>query len=119
MSAVAAPTTESSDAPAAPEPTVETVADVPDLSRYEARAADGTLMGWLDYERRKQKKILVTTHTVTLPEFRGRGVASKMVTAVFDDAAKSGERIDPACWYVAEFIQHHPKYARQVVDYSF
>jgi uncharacterized protein len=86
-------------------------------SRYEAHSTDGELMGWLDYE--DQGDVRVTTHTVTKPEFRGQGVASKMTRRVFEDAVESGKQIDPACWYVAEFIQHNPRYSRQVVDLGF
>lgn len=108
---------------AAPESVSDAVATVEVTNnetenRYEARAADGSLMGWLDYELRRGG-VLATTHTVTLPEFRGQGIASKMTAKVFHDAAETGNQIDPACWYVAEFIQRHPKYARQVVDYGF
>lgn len=107
--------TASDEASAAP---VVAVTNNEGASRYEARDADGTLMGWLDYEIRKGN-VLVTTHTVTLPAYRGQGIASKMTRQVFEDAAKTGDQIDPACWYVAEFIQRHPKYSRQVVDLGF
>jgi len=103
------------------EPDATGVAEITDNeveSRYEARAADGTLMGWLDYEHSKDN-VLKTTHTVTLPAYRGKGVASQMAERVFADAEASGQIIDPACWYIAEFIQHHPKYSRQVVDLGF
>jgi len=97
---------------------VAEITDNPVASRYEARAADGTLMGWLDYEHEKDD-VLKTTHTVTLPAYRGRGVASQMAERMFADADANGMQIDPACWYIAEFIQHHPKYSRQVVDLGF
>lgn len=104
---------ETSPDAAAPEVTNNEVA-----SRYEARAADGTLMGWLDYEPGKDN-VLRTVHTVTLPAYRGQGVASKMAARVFEDAAANGQLIDPACWYVAEYVQHHPKLSRQVADLGF
>lgn len=103
------------------DPAATQVAEITDneiASRYEARAADGTLMGWLDYEIAKDN-VLKTTHTVTLPAYRGRGVAAQMAERMFADADSKGQRIDPACWYIAEFIQHHPKYSRQVVDLGF
>jgi predicted GNAT family acetyltransferase len=78
--------------------------------KYEARNDAGELMGWLGY--RRNGSTIVTYTTQTLPQFRGQGVASAMAKAVLDDAIADGSTVDAACWYVAEYIQRHPKYQR-------
>lgn len=97
---------ESADVP------VCTVVHVPERSRYEARSPDGGLMGVLEY--RRTDGVVVMPRTVTLPPFRGRGVAAAMTRRALDDAAAAGDTVVPACWYVAQFVDRNPDYARLV-----
>ena len=53
-----------------------TVADAKEGSRYEARDAGGTLMGFVDYHL--HPGVITFVHAETLPEFRGRGVAGRI-----------------------------------------
>ncbi|WP_159793656.1 GNAT family N-acetyltransferase [Puerhibacterium puerhi] len=100
-----------SDEPARTE--VCTVVHVPERSRYEARSPDGgELMGVLEY--RRTDGVVVMPRTVTLPPFRGRGVAAAMTRRALDDAAAAGDTVVPACWYVAQFVERNPDYARLV-----
>lgn len=82
-------------------------------SRYEAHAPDGTVMGVLRYER--VGDVVVMPSTVTLPEFRGRGVAGALTQRALDDAAAAGRKVQARCWYVAEYIERHPQYAALAV----
>ncbi|MCL1800199.1 MAG: N-acetyltransferase [Promicromonosporaceae bacterium] len=86
-------------------------------SRYVAHNRVGTEMGWLGYRDEKGVRVLWTT--VTHPEFRGHGVASKMTRKVMDDAVASGTPIDPVCWYASEWVQRNPQYSKIITDPGF
>ena len=43
-------------------------------------------------------------HTVTLPQFRGRGLAAALTEYALDDTSTQGLRVAPACWFVRDFI---------------
>ncbi|WP_179951101.1 GNAT family N-acetyltransferase [Xylanimonas oleitrophica] len=99
------------DGAAAGGPPVCVVVDVPDESRYEAHdPQDGEVMGYLEYHRRGD--VVVMPHTVTLPQFRGRGVAAAMAERALDDVAAAGGTVEPLCWYVAEYVARHERYQR-------
>ena len=53
---------------------------------------------------------MVMTHTYVPPEFRGRGIAEKVVRAALEYARAQQLRVVPACSYVDLFIQRHPEY---------
>jgi uncharacterized protein len=75
--------------------------------RYEA-VVDGH-RSVCDYEQEGDRMIL--THTFVPPELRGRGIAEKLVRAALTDARASGQKVVPACSYVALFIQRHKEFA--------
>lgn len=77
-------------------------------SRYEI-VIDGTVASFADYSIAGDTVVL--PHTVTDPAFRGRGLAAIVVRRALDDAVAANRRVDPQCWYVAEFIAQHPEYA--------
>jgi hypothetical protein len=54
---------------------------------------------------------LVFDHTQTLPRFRGRGLAERLVAFALEDVRTRGRLIEPACWFVADFVQQNPEYA--------
>lgn len=85
-----------------------TIADAKDQSRYEARDAEGNLMGFVDYSL--SKTTIAFLHAETLPEFRGRGVAGLIATRSLDDARDAGLRVKPACPYYQDFIADNPEY---------
>src|ERR1700712_4168399 len=47
-------------------------------------------------------------HTYADPEFRGTGVASKLVQHVFSEARADGIRIIPSCPYIPVWWARHP-----------
>lgn len=53
---------------------------------------------------------MVLTHTYVPPGLRGRGLAERLVRAALDHARASGLRAEPACSYVATFLERHPEY---------
>jgi predicted GNAT family acetyltransferase len=91
-----------------------TIADAREQSRYEARDADGNLMGFVDYKL--TGPVIAFLHAETLPEFRGRGVAGKIAVKSLDDARESGLRVKPACPFYKEYLASHPEYADLVTQ---
>ena len=77
-------------------------------SRYEIYL-DETLAGYADYY--EADGVRDFSHTMTFPEFRGRGVAGQVVEFALNDTRDAGCTIIPTCWYVAEYLGKHPEYA--------
>jgi uncharacterized protein len=85
------------------------ITDAKDAGRYEARDADGNLMGFVDYKRLGE--VISFRHAETLPEYQGQGVAGKIATKSLDDARDAGLRVRPACPYYQQFLAKHTEYA--------
>jgi predicted GNAT family acetyltransferase len=85
------------------------IADAREQSRYEARDADGKLMGFVDYKL--VGSVIAFLHAETLPEYRGRGVAGKIAVKSLDDAREAGLRVKPACPFYQDYLASHPEYA--------
>lgn len=49
-------------------------------------------------------------HTVTYPQFRGHGLAGKLITFALDDTREQGLKVIPSCSFVERFISDHPGY---------
>ncbi|MFE7743150.1 GNAT family N-acetyltransferase [Nocardia sp. NPDC057455] len=71
---------------------------------------DDTLAGYADYAERESPKVRDFHHTMTFPEFRGRGVAAQVVEYALDDSRESGFSVIPTCWYVEKYIAEHREY---------
>lgn len=78
-----------------------------DSKRYELFVGD-TLASLADY--RVEGDRVVIFHTETRDEFRGKGLAAKLVQWALDDIRARGQTVEPACWFVADFIEDHPEY---------
>jgi predicted GNAT family acetyltransferase len=94
-----------------PKPDAETspplvIEDRPDERRYVAYVGDD-LAGWVDYGRVGTR--LVALHTEVPPEFGGRGIATKLVRHVLDDARAAGATVTPRCPLFAAHFQRHPE----------
>jgi predicted GNAT family acetyltransferase len=79
--------------------------------RYELHL-DGEIASILDYHVIDGR--IVFHHTETSARFRGRGLAAQVVKVALDDARANGQRVVPACWFVAEYIDEHPEYRELV-----
>jgi predicted GNAT family acetyltransferase len=44
-------------------------------------------------------------HTLTVPQYRGRGLAAVLTEYALDDTRRRGMTVDPSCWFVREFIE--------------
>jgi uncharacterized protein len=84
-----------------------TVADNPQLSRYEA-ILDGQVAGFSEYLTRPGR--LVFTHTIVEPVFEGRGIGSKLVREELDDVRRRGLKVTPLCPFVRAYIRRHSEY---------
>ncbi|WP_217182837.1 GNAT family N-acetyltransferase [Streptomyces sp. AC495_CC817] len=83
--------------------------DEKDASRY-ALLHDGQLVSVLDY--RDDGRTVALTRAFTIPTFRGNGYAAKVVEgAVADLEARGDRKVDPVCWYVADWFAAHPEHA--------
>ncbi|MDQ1739280.1 MAG: uncharacterized protein QOE53_932 [Pseudonocardiales bacterium] len=81
--------------------------------RYELRLG-GRRVGLADFYRRGNT--VVIPHTETLPEYGGRGLASRLVRYCLDDIRDQQLRVDPACPFVAAYLRKHPEYADLLAD---
>ena len=72
---------------------------------------DDTLAGYADYAERENPKDRDFHHTMTFPEFRGRGVAAQVVEFALDDSRSAGFSVIPTCWYVEKYIAENREYA--------
>ena len=79
--------------------------------RYEA-VQDGQVLGYAVY--RDVGGAVELPHTAVEPAYGGQGVASAIVRFALDDIQASGQRVIPACEFVAGYIQRHPQYASLV-----
>lgn len=77
--------------------------------RFEARVGD--LVAVAEY--RIEGDRMIFTHTEVPPQFRGQGVAEKLVLAGFEAAKKEGRMIVPECSYVARLLERHPEFQTQ------
>ncbi|MEV0252006.1 GNAT family N-acetyltransferase [Nocardia sp. NPDC050712] len=72
---------------------------------------DDTLAGYADYADREDAKVRDFHHTMTFPEFRGQGVAAKVVDYALRESRTEGYSVIPTCWYVEKYIVEHKEYA--------
>ena len=69
----------------------------------------GRVVGVADY--RRVGDVVVLPHTEVDRSLRGQGVAARLVAFALDDVRAQGLRVDPQCWYVADYLDRHPEYA--------
>ena len=85
------------------------VTDNPEENRYEARIG-GELAGFAEYHLTKSS--IVFTHTETLEQFKGQGVATALARHALDDVRAKGEReVVPVCPFFHGYIDDHAEYA--------
>ena len=76
-------------------------------SRFALYLGDD-LAAYADYTQRGELRDF--DHTVTDPQFRGRGLAGVVVQYALDETRKEGLKIGTSCWYVEKFVAEHPEY---------
>lgn len=82
------------------------IVDAPEQSRHEARI-DGELAGILEYVEKRGRIALV--HTEVLPEFEGRGIASKLAKFGLDEARRRELGVIVICPFVKAYVERHPE----------
>ncbi len=84
-----------------------------EAGRYEL-VIDGAVASYADFTDTADG-VRIFPHTVTDPAFRGRGLAAEIVRFALDDTRAAGRTVQPACWFVAEFIEANADYGDLVV----
>jgi predicted GNAT family acetyltransferase len=79
----------------------------PEQSRF-ALYVDDALAGYADYTQVGDVRDF--DHTVTEPEFRGKGVAGAVVRQALDATRAEGLKIGTSCSYVEKFVAENPEY---------
>ncbi|WP_038358055.1 GNAT family N-acetyltransferase [Bosea sp. UNC402CLCol] len=59
---------------------------------------------------RRLDDYLIVSHTEVPSSLRGRGLGSQLAEALFERARGRGERIVPACSFIADWARRHPEY---------
>ena len=79
--------------------------------RYEL-AVDGQ-MAIAAY--RPDGDVLAFTHTEVPEALEGQGIASRLVKGALEDVRARGLKIEPACAFVAAYVERHPEVRDLVV----
>ena len=79
--------------------------------RYELHL-DGEVRGLVVYCDDGDVRALV--HTEVDERVQGHGLAGEMVRQVLVDLARDGRRVQPACGFVAWYIEQHPQFAHLI-----
>jgi len=77
-------------------------------SRYVA-TVEGQVAGAVVYRTEGDRVILV--HTEVDDAYGGQGIGGQLARAALDDLRRRGQRVDPQCPFIAEWIGRHPAYA--------
>jgi predicted GNAT family acetyltransferase len=81
-----------------------------ELGRFELQE-DGAV-AFLTYRRRDGRLFLL--HTDVPQALQGRGMGTRLVREVLDEARERGESIVPRCPFVQSFLREHPEYLSMV-----
>jgi predicted GNAT family acetyltransferase len=87
------------------------VSDNPSASRFEAMH-EGVLAAFAQYKL--QGNGVLFTHTEVMPQFEGKGVASKLAQFALDDVRSRSLQAVPACSFIADYIRKNPQYLELV-----
>lgn len=88
-----------------------------DSGSYDA-VVDGQVAGMIVYNVPRGGQRVVFSHTIVDPEYRGRGVASRLVKHALDDLRAHDLKLSNYCTFVADYIADHPEY-KDLVDGRF
>ncbi len=76
------------------------------LSRFELDAEGGTATALYSIAG----NVMTLHHTETPPALQGRGIATRLVVDVLEDARARGLKIVPRCGFVASVMEQHPEF---------
>lgn len=85
-----------------------TITENSDVGIYEATVG-GTTVAGVVYSRAGNRVTLLATSV--FPEFRGQGIAGRLLGGVLDMLRARGETATISCPFAAEFVSAHPEYA--------
>ena len=83
-------------------------------SRFEL-LIDGRVAAYIDYV--DHGYALELTHTITEPEFRGRGLAGELVDFALTRIEAEEKRVIPTCSFVAERVTKKPEFTHLVARF--
>ena len=81
-------------------------------SRYELRQG-GQVAAFVDYAI--EGDVIDLSHTETIPEFQGQGLAGKVVDFALADILPTGNQVRPSCPFVAGRITGRTDFEGRVV----
>ncbi|CAN7655377.1 GNAT family N-acetyltransferase [Bosea sp. LjRoot9] len=87
-------------------PTAPSIRDEPERNRFVMRVRGGEAFATY----RRANGYLVISHTEVPPTLRGQGIGSELAAGIFEFARSKGERIMPACSFLADWVRRHPEY---------
>jgi predicted GNAT family acetyltransferase len=79
-----------------------------ELGIYEATLRGVTVAGVVYSKTGSHVTLLATS---VFPEFRGRGVAARLLGGVLDRLRTQGESVTITCPFATAFVRAHPEYA--------
>lgn len=88
-----------------------TITENSDVGIYEA-TRDGITVAGVVYSRTGDRVTLLATSV--FPEFRGQGIAGKLLGGVLDKLRAEGATVTLSCPFAAEFANAHPEYAEVI-----
>ncbi len=88
-----------------------------DSGAYEV-AVDGRVVGMIVYHTPRGDQRVTLSHTIVDPEYRGQGIATRLVKHVLDDLRAHELKLTNYCSFVADYIADHPEY-KELVDSRF
>lgn len=88
-----------------------------DNGSYEA-VIDGQVVGMIVFHSPRGGERVTLSHTIVEPEYRGRGIATRLVEHALEDLRAHDLKLTNYCPFVADFIADHPEY-KDLVDTRF
>ncbi len=76
------------------------------LSRFELIEDEATAVAYY----RRAGDVMTFTHTEVPRQFRGRGIASRLIHGALEAARAEKLKVVPACSFVARYIAQHPEF---------
>lgn len=99
----------------APDAEKVTITDNKAASTYEL-GVDGQIAAGLLYNETGTRVTILATSV--FPEFRGKGIAGRLLGGVLDMLRAEGRTVTLTCPFATAFVRSHPEYA-DVVDTAF